>query len=471
MLAPFRPSVSAYVLALAFFIGPAARGDVPRGYAILEELYKQSKGTSYYARMNVPAELAAYDPDLALKLATDVDGKVSDFVLSGIIWAIAETNPAKAAEWAPSKLKAMKAGPSRAFGAMFLGVAVAEIDPALAKELYTLAKEDATVADPEVPFPPGFAHAALSVLAEKVKDGDVDKLADQAIAAATKPMGNNPPPGDELVAAFAELAGRVSPRLMRRYCENLDSEIKVRALARAIPYIAQFDARAARDMLADIEKVPANDTLSSFGQAAKPVVAALGKTDPAGALKLARAVFSTEHKPIALALAAMAEKGETSAAVFREAVLAVPDGRDQRKTLARIAAMAYQTDKALGKELFSETRKRSLAEGGESAFAYYYAQVDAQESRRMIEAAVSALKAQALEPAMAWRFVPWALAAAAVDVDRALEIAKAIPGDAKYDAMRKIAQYVLASDAVRRVMPFDRWCASDTWRPGTPSGW
>jgi hypothetical protein len=43
--------------------------------------------------------------------------------------------------------------------------------------------------------------------------------------------------------------------------------------------------------------------------------------------------------------------------------------------------------------------------------------------------------------------------------------------DGHFDAQRKIAQYVLATDAVRRTMPFDRWTASDTWRPGTPSGW
>ena len=39
------------------------------------------------------------------------------------------------------------------------------------------------------------------------------------------------------------------------------------------------------------------------------------------------------------------------------------------------------------------------------------------------------------------------------------------------EAMRKIAQYVLAPVAVRLGIPFDRWHASDTWIPGTPTGW
>lgn len=70
-----------------------------------------------------------------------------------------------------------------------------------------------------------------------------------------------------------------------------------------------------------------------------------------------------------------------------------------------------------------------------------------------------------------WSLVPCAMAMAAVDPTRALEIAKQIPGDAGFDAQRKIAQYLLSSQPVRDTLRFDRWSASDTWVPGTPTEW
>ena len=51
-------------------------------------------------------------------------------------------------------------------------------------------------------------------------------------------------------------------------------------------------------------------------------------------------------------------------------------------------------------------------------------------------------------------------------------MASALPEvDFRFDARRKIAQYLLATDAVRATLRFDRWMATDTWKPGTPTGW
>ncbi len=71
-----------------------------------------------------------------------------------------------------------------------------------------------------------------------------------------------------------------------------------------------------------------------------------------------------------------------------------------------------------------------------------------------------------------WTFVEPVLALTPVDADRAIGLANSLENvNASFDAQRKIAQYLLAPAAVRRTLAFDRWNASDTWRPGEPTGW
>jgi hypothetical protein len=107
-----------------------------------------------------------------------------------------------------------------------------------------------------------------------------------------------------------------------------------------------------------------------------------------------------------------------------------------------------------------------------SAFAFYYAAVDPAESRLMLEREWARQLEAHGGGGSDWGPRELPLAMAAIDVERALEMAQALPGDnARFDIQRKIAQYVLASPQVRRTMPFDRWNASDTWMPGTPIQW
>jgi hypothetical protein len=70
-----------------------------------------------------------------------------------------------------------------------------------------------------------------------------------------------------------------------------------------------------------------------------------------------------------------------------------------------------------------------------------------------------------------WNGSDLVLAMTAIDVDRALEMAQACR---RQRTLRHAAQnraVCLASPEVRRTMPFNRWNASDTWTPGTPSQW
>ena len=99
--------------------------------------------------------------------------------------------------------------------------------------------------------------------------------------------------------------------------------------------------------------------------------------------------------------------------------------------------------------------------------------IDPAASRLLLEAAnwLSKAKPESMNPD--WAQLPIALAMAPLDFDRALEIAHAIPNEqgAGFDAQRKLAQFLLAPDEVRKTIPLDRWNCSDTWKPGTPTNW
>ena len=458
-------------------VKPLPGEDVERGYAILEEIWKDSEGTNYYARGHVPTELAPYAPDLALRLARGPDGKVSGETLAGIISVLAEVNPARAAEWAPSRLDEIEDPAGRMFTTAHLGLAVAGLKPELAANLYQKAKEGISKVKPsEEAYPLDvFGRALLAALAARLKDPAAGAVLAEAIAAAEEHARKAGPNNRGLWEAIVEAAARGSPALAEKAAERSGKQL-ASALGRAVQEISRYDVEAAQRLLAKVKEDEDVRSGSYFDRSAKYIVEALGRTDPARALALAREVGTASHRALALAIAAQFQEKNTAASVFREALQA---SGGEPATTGRIAAMAYEMDRDLGAELFAEAWKNlkldeEKRQGSIAGFAFYYSRIDPAESRLMLETEfASGLQKGDDGGRYSW-LVPPVLAMAAVDIDRALEMARSIPErdpNARFDAMRKIAQYVLATESVRRTMPFDRWNASDTWMPGTPTGW
>jgi hypothetical protein len=84
-------------------VAPRVSQDIQRGFSILWDSQRKSADGEYYARDYMSAELAPYDPDLALKLTEEPDGTVPDRTLQLTIMRLAEMRPAKAAEWAAAR--------------------------------------------------------------------------------------------------------------------------------------------------------------------------------------------------------------------------------------------------------------------------------------------------------------------------------------------------------------------------------
>jgi len=470
---------------------PLKGGNIAWGFAILEEALRKSGKTGYYAGRYLAAELAPYDPDFALRLAQEPGGRVADSSLSIAIFRLQEVNPEKALEWAPAHLEQIADPATRASTEVYLGLTAADLKPALAHTLYQRAKAyyDRT------PLPttgdchgPLLHRAALVALAARTKDSAADDMLSavlEATQAAVKRAG-----GDDrgLTSAVVMSASKGGPEMARKAqaLAMLSDRDRGRILLDATEEAARRDPAEARRLLANLEQQGDGASAGSpagaqydiagqhYGSAACAVIEAIGATDPAGALELARKVTDW-HRPLALALAARYQDDPTAGRLFREAV----DATKSTGTKARIAAMAYETNPTLGRELFAEVRKsvkpaREEFEEGVAEFAFYYARVDPPESRLLIEREYVAKRGQGQKMGRYFDLVPPILAMASVDVERALEMARSLLADDPiigFDAQRKIAQYVLAPDSVRRTMPFDRWGASDTWTPGTPGGW
>ena len=102
--------------------------------------------------------------------------------------------------------------------------------------------------------------------------------------------------------------------------------------------------------------------------------------------------------------------------------------------------------------------------------AFYMAEIYPDKARNLIEEVIAkANRAYPLREA--------AQAAIRIDVNWAIEIAKSIEPisennlHAKAEALRKLAQYLLATPAERQTIHFGRWTATDAWSPGDETNW
>jgi len=453
-------------------IGPAkpiASSDIQRGYAILKEAWEASAGTEYYARESLAAELAPYDADLALKLTTP-DGLTADRALSGVLSAVVDADPVRGTEWAAPRVDGVEDPSVKAYTLAFLALRAVNANPNAAAALYRRAAEEIKSGARGSPEDPGplFARWMLAAVAAKLEYPEAATLLEDARGETRKEFGDDP---HGMWKAAVGVLAMSSPELAERVASDLPGRSRMGALADAVEQISRYDVPAARRLFSKIQPPTQEGESHSYGVAAKTLIVAIGKADPAATLEIAREVKSKEQRPLALALAAQFQERDLARQLFREAAEAVSGDAGR---IAWFAALASESDPDLSAELFAAARKALPAGGGNPQFAFYYARVDPAESRLMMEAELSRRRQQGGEHGHFFSLVSPTLAMAAVDVDRALVLARSIPAggsDGHFDAQRKIAQYVLATDAVRRTMLFDRWAASDTWRPGTPTGW
>jgi len=426
--------------------------DIERGAAVLERIWKESQGTDYYARENIPLELQRVAPERAKKLV-DGNQQTTEIATAFAIEEAIKHDPSHLADLVPSLDKILTPD-MKTFALAEVALAVVDTQPELAAKMYTQLKG---VMGDEWQGQLR-RNVYLCKLAVKLKNGEADGF----FAKVTDTLRKHP--DDELgYGAFvAEGLVDASPELARKVSDSLPPAQRADAYCRMVQAIARKDVKLAQTLLNELEGMQDRNAEWNYGRAAKSVIVALGKTDFAGALALARKVPG-EYHPAALSLAAQFAPRDTALKLLREAVNGA-----QPAEMPRYAAQAFVLDPMVGKELFAAAREAlnrdEHVEGpATAAFAFFYGAVDPEDSRLLLEQEY--VKRNSIKEKLA-------LAMTAIDVERALVMAQGIPEtNGRFDTQRKIAQYLLATDEVRRTLAFDRWGASDTWTPGEETGW
>ena len=443
--------------------------------AILQEALLQVKDNDEYERAALPTTIAPYDPDLALQMATDVYGHVSDSVLSKLVVAVSERDPVRALMWAPAQLERITTPFDRATATLEFARTIAPLDPDLAGQYFEKGeKEWRDRQGIGAEWQQLYTLWGLARLAGALKRDDAQSWFDQAFNFAAKMPDDD---HGEFKRLSVEMMAPYFPLEAEKLAVQLP-ETKVFPpgwiIAQIIKVLAPADTTAAQRLLARI-KERSDVRPEMWGVAQRDVAVSLAKTDAAAALQLARGVSAAEVRAQALVRVAPFSPQDERAEVFREAFNAA----NQSGLQARIAALTFQTDPALGRELFEEVKERApkigdewgYAIGARAAIAFYISRADPVGARAMLEEEYALRREKGGGDQGLGKV---ARAMVAVDAERAVEIARSMPvgsDSTQAETIRKIAQYLLASDEVRATMPFDRWGASDTWTPGEDENW
>jgi hypothetical protein len=463
---------------------PRPGNDLDAGESILLDIYQESKGANYYARDAVPYEVAARDPDAGLKFIEATQGTANDAVVGVVVDALSQADPGRALTWGLAKLDGIQDPSAKRHLAITLAMLATPSAKPLALKLYKEASNGYTPGEPY-----GGMYAADPVLnstygltqyaavAGRLGLPQAAAYTDQAVktvlsatAGKTAASGGWSPSDGYLMFVAgavaqgnAELAERVVPLVGQA------NWARDNALNQAVRACVDFDPAGAEKLARQISA----DFIG--GGAYRYVAVAIAATDPARGLKIARSITDPDNHALALAQVANYLDKEEADSVFREAfaVAAV----DSRKA-AFVAHLAWLKDPAVGEELLSKLASTLASQSSDSNptpwgscdLAFYEAPIDPAASRLLLERVCAAAsrptnhdKKSLLYPCVAM---------AAVDVSRALDLAKAIPdANTRFEAERKIAQWVMAPQAVRRTIRFDRWTASDSWVPGAPTEW
>ncbi|MBV9469620.1 MAG: carboxypeptidase regulatory-like domain-containing protein, partial [Abitibacteriaceae bacterium] len=466
---------------------PPVASDVQRAYDLLEEVWADTEGMKFY-REDIPIVLAADAPDLALKIARKKDGSVDDSMMSQIISNLARSNPAQAAVWAPPNLHQMQNAGAIFTASISLGLAVADINPALARDLYNRAKaydkghtDNAAVDQQSIIM----RAVSLSKLARRIGAKDEAK---QFVAKAVEVFKTIKDKNQEWILCWI---AAVDYDQTSKIIDELPSEQRKSVLEEAVMRGANYDPQIARRWLDQLIALEKTDLRSggAAGLAAQVLIPIIGKTDPAGVLEIARSIPERFYKADTLTLAAQFQPKDVALRVLHEAANAASNQPfDKVGNLARIAALAYNLDPQYGLEVFAMAReawdstKAERADGrgagpngddGTAALAYYYSRIDPAESRLLLETEFSRWRrslAGILDGQDRNKQIgSIATAMVAIDIERAIEMSWIIPtagrnngwSPPQLDAQRAIAQYLLLSDNQRHERPFNQWTNSN----------
>lgn len=457
--------------------------DAARALRLIESAAEEAKGKTYRPEL-LYIEAAPYDPDWAVQRITRA-GRSVDEAVENVFFRIAGRDPSLASRWIGTRLATINDENSRRRIRLQLGILSAlQARPDLAG--YRTLKAEFQAAT-NGGWKDELTLYLLMRLGLILRDPDAETLARKQFADELKRVGEANLKNDAgLLPFYLKGIASANLTLALSLVSQLPENVQTSLLSEVIRAGADRFPQAAREALAQV-RARDGDAGYNYGKAALAVVRAQASRNPADAWTLATTIYHDEARPFALAEVAAVEKDSVKRGVlFATAMTAARQSTDDHRILKRmteVAIRAWRTDPEIGRVLFKATLDYLLGVGAPAlsapfrdeedvtTFGFYYARINPALARLFLEAAWERQRSSG--DTFAVRSL--ALAMAAVNTDRALEMADALPGSdvqqVILDTRRKITQYIAAPEEIRRSLPFDRWAASDNWLPGTPSGW
>lgn len=427
-----------------------------------------------------PSALAPYDPDRAIKVAADEKGNVPDEVRFQVVHDLLQSDRVKGLEWGRGQLEKVSNPHISIWILTVMGLAAADTDMALAKEYYERAKQFVGKEGPEPRLQwngkEDMDYAWLAGFAGRIGSSETGEWVDK-LKAVAREKGKNDEQREDILAYRAGFVAKGSPELAAKIAEGLSKRNALQILSEATAEASLQDKDLARKLLAKMESLGESDWADYYhSQAALYVVLALAPSEPKAMLELARSLKDTRYKPLAMGLVApYLEAGEKSRVLREAADVDIANFNHVPTDLAWFGYLAHDTDPKLAKQLFSEARKqlkesKELRVSDAAWVAYYMRVMDPAESRLMLESLLG--QADKANPDRGLDRESIARAMAALDFNRAVEIAREIPESQAVDrswALRKVASMCLLSPEKRKRGDYLHRMRGEMWMYGGPA--
>ncbi len=411
--------------------------DTALALSLLEADAKLPHQQRQFNRTETLRLMADVDLEQVVRLCDNGKEPVAEGLRAYLLARQAEKAPAQVKDFL-IQLNLLNDPACKLFAAVEMGLAVVKNDPALAEQLYLVAKpiydslphgNDGTRHIEGLLYPGTSDDISLDTIALAAllcKGDDVDAMLAH-LHMLTELNGDDDV--DLITTPLAEAAGLVSPEFVCKVLNMFDADLKNTAQPEA--YMGAFTSMAQHDPAAALrlEKMLDPAKLPNDSENIATIIGVLSKTDPAAALALANA------KHTGLEEAAAFQPKDVAQRIIRG--IYANNAKLRMETIARIAVI----DPEYAKQLYDREQPRNSPEDSYSAelsvqysmdqldsslkYAVQISSLDPVEARLMLETQYAWALSMAQHGTVVERLQYFPTAMVTLDLDRALEMMQA----------------------------------------------
>jgi hypothetical protein len=461
-------------------IGPS---NLAKAMTMLASGYKSGVSQQDNSDDRAARVIAEVSPDAAVKYilsASSIDTNNLDDIVSVRL----KEDPLGIAKWALVPLEKMSGNDRRAAIAAKIGIAAAYYDKAAAQPYYEIATKNTDFSHLDIrTIDDAMSVTAFAYILNKPEaDSDYSKVR-AALAAIVAKSKDDPTltfSANWLPISLVKNLAPGNAKLALSMLDGLPADIQDQIVPPVVRQLAETNPAGALDFYHWLDSQKDHSVPSlALETSLATVLPIIYKTDPSGALKLARGITNAGQGALSLTELADLMPLSASAPIYQEALQTANAPINNTCSSACVAYHAWRRDPILGEKLFKSAYKMLLASPIESPyqgiprsdFAFYYAHIDPGFSRLLIERQfIKDNVAQTSYGETNSESVIADIAAmSSIDMNRAVGLVNIITDpDSKTSAALKSAQYQVLTPQQRSTLSFSKWAYQSNWSAEGP---